>query len=101
MGTVFPFPKEPLEYHQNFLDEVNPEDWGKWLRKQGWDVQLTIFFFLFPSVVVLSDTQGNIEDEEDKEEDVTGEEGHPTKILEKVDIRPIHKNPETVIHSAL
>ena len=53
-------------------------------------MQLTIFFFLFPSVVVLSDTQGNIKHEKDKEEDVAGEEGHPSKILDKVDIRPIH-----------
>ena len=44
----------------NFLDEVNPEDWAKWLQKQGLDVQLTIFFFLFPSLVFLTDTQGNI-----------------------------------------
>ena len=83
MRTVFAFSKESLEDHKNFLDEVNPENWGEWLQKQGLDVQLTIFFFLFPSVVVLSDTQGNIKHKEDKEEDVAGEEGHPSKILEK------------------
>ena len=41
-------------------------------------------------MVVLTDTQGNIKHKEDKEEDVAGEEGHPTKILDIVDIRPVH-----------
>ena len=92
MWAVFAFPKESLEDHQNLLDEVNPENWAKWLQTQGLNIQLTIFFFLFPSVVVLADTQGNIKHKKNKEEDVAGEKGHPSKILDKVDIRPIHKN---------
>ena len=43
-------------------------------------------------MVVLSDTQGNIKNKEDKEEDVAGEEGHPTKFLDKIDIGPVDKN---------